>query len=63
MVYYLLQINLPLVAGLILLAGFLVGWLFVQNRRDRRALQDKLNRDYRHPREETSDPDPEPPLH
>lgn len=58
----LLQINLPVVAAVILLAGVIVFWMVRQNKRDRRQLENKLSHDYRPPRDDKADPDPEPPM-
>ena len=54
--------SLPFVIGIAVMAMLVVAWMFVQNKKDRRGLEEKLNRDYPPPREDHEDADPEEPM-
>ena len=57
-----MDINLPVVAVVILASLAVVVWMIMRNKRDRRQLENKLNRNYPAPRPDKADPDPEEPL-
>lgn len=52
--------NIAVVSGVVMLALIVVIWMITRNKKDRRQLEDKLNRNYPAPREDKQDPDPEP---
>ena len=54
--------NIALLVGVTVLALVVIAWTVRKNRSDRRNLQDKLNRDYTHPRHDQQDPDAEEPV-